>query len=238
MLGNRPKSMWRRRVLSTPLPIFVICMTLPLVSEAQTLSLNSLEGLRAHKVQLELENYHGRSAVHVTDAGTFLGDNEDKLVIIDQSRFRDGVIEVSLSGAPGIHAGEAARGFVGVAFRVAADATSFEAFYLRPTNGRADDQLRRNHSAQYISYPDYPWHRLREETPSVYESYVDLVPGEWTDVRIEVSGNSARLFVHNAEQPCLIVNDLKLGADRSGAIGLWIGPGTDAHFADLTITQR
>ena len=223
--------------LTTRLPV-LMTLALPVVLAAQTLSLNSLEGLSAHKVIAELGSHQGRIAVHVTDEGEFLGSNEDKLVVIDEIQFRDGVIELSVSGAPRSDAGQDARGFVGIAFRVAADASSFEAFYLRPTNGRANDQLRRNHSAQYISYPDYPWHRLRDETPGLYESYVDLVPGEWTDVRIEIAGSEARLFVHDAEQPSLIVNDLKLGADRSGAIGLWIGPGTDAYFADLTVTHR
>ena len=84
-----------------------------------------------------------------------------------------------------------ARGFTGVAFRISPDAAKFELFYLRPTNGRADDQERRNHSAQYDSFPDYPWFRLRKETPGKYESYVDLVPGEWTKVKISVSGVKA-----------------------------------------------
>ncbi len=127
-----------------------------------------------------------------------------------------------------------ARGFAGIAFRVA-DATRLECFYLRPTNGRADDQLRRNHSTQYISHPDYPWFRLREEAPGAYESYVDLVPGEWTKVRIEVEGTTAQLFVHGSEQPALIVNDLKLG-DSRGQVALWIGLGTEAYFSNLVIT--
>ena len=115
--------------------------------------------------------------------------------------------------------------------------STFETIYLRPTNGRADDQLRRNHSVQYFAYPEYPWHRLRDETPGMYETYVDLVPGEWTRVKIEVSGEQARLYVHDAEQPVLVVNDLKLG-NSEGAIGLWIGPGTDAYFADLSVTAN
>jgi hypothetical protein len=102
-------------------------------------------------------------------------------------------------------------------------------------NGRAEDQLQRNHSEQYVSHPEFPWNRLRQESPGVYESYVDLVPGEWTKVRIVVSGREARLFVHGADQPCLIVKDLKLGASK-GAGALWIGPGTEAHFADLRVT--
>ena len=71
----------------------------------------------------------------------------------------------------------------------------------------------------------------------MYETYVDLVPGEWTRVKIEVSGEQARLYVHDAEQPVLVVNDLKLG-NSEGAIGLWIGPGTDAYFADLSVTAN
>ena len=65
---------------------------------------------------------------------------------------------------------------------------------------------------------------------------VDLVVGEWTPLRIVVSGTEARLFVHDAEQPCLIVKDLKLGATEGG-IALWIGAGTEGHFANLRVTR-
>ena len=131
-------------------------------------------------------------------------------------------------------ASQAARGFVGVAFRVAPQIETFECFYIRPTNGRAEDQVRRNHSSQYISYPGYPWELLREKHPEKYESYVDLVPAKLTSLKIEVRGDKARLYVHGNEQPTLIINDLKQ-APRSGAIALWIGPGTIGHFADLRI---
>ena len=55
-------------------------------------------------------------------------------------------------------------------------------FLLRPTNGRAEDQPRRNHSTQYVSEPDFPWQRLRQENPGVYETYTDLQPGVWTKI--------------------------------------------------------
>lgn len=96
--------------------------------------------------------------------------------------------------------------------------------------------MRRNHSTQYISHPDYPWYKLREEHPGVYESYTDLVPGEWTKVRIIVSGTRAQLYVHGAEQPCLIVKDLKLG-EKEGGIALWIGTGTEAYFSEILVTE-
>ena len=111
----------------------------------------------------------------------------------------------------------------------------FRSFYLRPTNGRADDQERRNHSAQYISLPEWPWSRLRKETPGKYEAYVDLVPGRWTKIKIEVRGEQARLYVHDNEQPTLIVKDTKSGANGHGGVALWLEPGTVAHFRNLTV---
>ena len=63
-----------------------------------------------------------------------------------------------------------------------------------------------------------------------------MVEGEWTQLKIEVKDNKARLYVNGASQPCLIVNDLKFGK-TTGAIGLWIGPGTDGYFANLNVRQ-
>ena len=57
-------------------------------------------------------------------------------------------------------------------------------------------------------------------------------------MKIEVQGDRARLYVHGAAQPALLVNDLKLGASAKGAIALWIGPGTVGHFANLRVTPR
>lgn len=156
------------------------------------------------------------------------------VVWLEGVEFGDGTIELELSGEPGPGASEAARGFVGVAFRAGEDGKGMEVVYLRPTNGRAGDQVRRNHSVQYESLPDFPWFRLRKESPEKYESYVDLVPGAWTKYRLEVNGVKARLYVHGASQPVLVVNDLKLGP-RKGRIGLWVGPGTLARFASVSV---
>jgi hypothetical protein len=117
-----------------------------------------------------------------------------------------------------------------------ATAEAVDAFYLRPTNGRAEDQERRNHSVQYISHPDWTWSRLRRETPSRYEAYVDLLPDTWTKIRIDVRGAQARLYVNDQPQPVLIVNDVKSGPSGKGGVALWIGPGTVAHFRDLVVT--
>ena len=80
------------------------------------------------------------------------------------------------------------RGFVGIAFRVPLDASKYDYVYIRPTNGRADDQERLNRSMQYASFPDNEWSKLRTESPGKYESDMDLIPGEWTHLKIEVNG--------------------------------------------------
>jgi hypothetical protein len=160
----------------------------------------------------------------------------DLIAWIDGPRFANGTIEAEIAGAPAPGADTSARGFVGIAFRVQDDRKTYDAFYLRPTNGRAADPVRRGHATQYVSHPDWPWFRLRRETPSKYESYADLVPDAWTRVRIEVHGTRARLFVNDQAQPTLVVNDLKTGATATGAVALWIGPGTIAHFRNLTVT--
>ena len=72
----------------------------------------------------------------------------------------------------------------------------------------------------------------------MYESYVDLIPGAWTRVKIEVRGEQARLYVHDMKQPTLIVNDLKSGAHARGGIALWIDIGTVAHFRNLVVSGK
>jgi hypothetical protein len=58
---------------------------------------------------------------------------------------------------------------------------------------------------------------LRKETPSRYESYLDVVPDVWTKVKIDVQGLRALLYVHDQPQPALVVNDVKTGAQGSDA---------------------
>jgi hypothetical protein len=209
-------------------------------------ALETTEGLRPHNVAAEPATHEGKKGLRVTisketlDRAASMTQEQlaqlETLAVIDGSDFSSGVIEAEIAGAPAPGAGEGARGFVGVAFRVGKDLATYDAFYLRPTNGRVEDQERRNRSLQYIAHPQWPWFRLRKETPGRYESYVDLVPGAWTKVKIEVRGDKARLYVHGQPQPSLIVNDVKSGAQARGAVALWIGPGTVAHFRNLTVT--
>ena len=200
--------------------------------------LDRLNEEEVRNVKTKWITYKGRKALRVIDAAPPDAADGIQLVILNKTEFRDGTIEIELTGEPSPTANSTARGFVGVAFRVNLDAAKnvakYDCFYLRPTNGRSDDQVRRNHSTQYVSYPDFPWFRLRKEFPQKYESYADVVPGEWTKLKIEVHGEKARLYVQGAPQPALVVNDLK---QSQGKIALWVGTETIAHFANLRVSQ-
>jgi len=220
------------------LVLALLCAPALVRAQPTRLPLTSLERLRPVNTQIDTTTFKGQRGLRATQAP----NGPDGLIHLEDVSFGSGTLELELAGAPAAGAGEGARGFVGLAFRVrpaqSDKPAAYDAFYLRPTNGRALDQERRNHTTQYISHPEWTWSRLRRETPSRYESYVDMEPDTWTKLRIEVQGDTARLFVHGQTQPSLIVTDVKTGAQGVGGVALWIGPGSVAHFRNLVVTPR
>ncbi len=212
----------------------MLAITATLSAQTRRYPLDSVAGLRLHNVAAQPATLDGRRGVRLANA--IQTADSEPVAVIEGLDFSSGVIEAEIAGVPAPDAGAGARGFVGIAFRVQPDMKTYDAFYLRPTNGRAEDQERRNHATQYISHPTWTWSRLRQETPSKYESYVDLLPNVWTKIKIEVRGDKARLYVNDISQPVLIVNDVKSGATARGGVALWIGPGTIGHFRNLTVT--
>jgi hypothetical protein len=195
------------------------------------------EKLEPNNVSMSLEKLMGRDVVKVTKNPAIKEVDQPTFVKIKGTKFQNGTIEVSVLSRLLHDAPELSRGFIGVAFRINEDNTKFESIYIRPTNARAVDQIRRNHSIQYFSFPDFPFMRTRKETPEKYESYADMALNEWIKIKITVKDSKARLSINDAIQPCLIVNDLKHGADSSGAIGLWVDVGTEGYFSDLKISK-
>jgi hypothetical protein len=222
----------------------------PTVS-ASAMALDSMDGLEIQsiredgvdlvKTQVDVARYRSRRALRIvnedglTAAGSSAG--AQAIAIVKSSDFSNGTIEVNVVGLPRRGAPPTTRGFVGLAFHVEENGSRYESIYLRMTNGRSVSQLERNHATQYIEQPDYTWQRLRMEHPGEYESYVDLEAGAWTRIKIVVVGAQAKLYVNGADQPCLIVNDLKLG-EKHGRIALWTGSNTEAYFSSLKITPE
>lgn len=186
-------------------------------------------------VSVSTETVAGKNAVRLAKDPKVKADDEATFAKLAGSDFKNGIIEVKVLSRLLPDAPDHARGLIGVAFRIDGSNSRFEAIYIRPTNGRADDQVRRNRATQYFSYPDFKFDRLRKEEPGKYESYADMGLNEWITLKIEVRDSRATLYVNGSLQPVLVVNDLKHGADQSGAIGLWVDVGTDGYFADLSL---
>jgi hypothetical protein len=204
----------------------------------QEWTFGSLDGVKVtNGGRAELVTYRGRRAVHLIVSSERDTPTDSISAILGDTDFANGTIEADVAGAPRAGAPGDSRGFIGIAVRVQPGGQRYENFYVRPTNGRADDQLRRNHAVQYTSEPDFPWPRLREETPGKYEAYADLEPGAWTALKIVVSGRRGELHVNGAAQPCLIVTDLKLG-DTHGGVALWAHASTDAYFSHVIIGKK
>lgn len=217
----------------------LIFMLMLLVSNLNAQTIRPDTGrLEAVQVFMSVEKLMGSEVVKVIKDSTVKEVDEPTFVKIKAVDFSNGIIEVKVLSRLLKNASETARGFIGIAFRINDDNTKFENIYIRPTNGRANDQVRRNHSIQYFSYPEFKFDRLRKESPERYESYADMELNRWITIRIEVNGTQAKLFLDNNKQPSLIVNDLKHGADASGAIALWVDVGTEGYFKDLKITKK
>ena len=195
----------------------------------------NLVKLMPNDVEPTMVSYQGFDAVRLVLTPDAETPDNPTFARIKDIEFHNGIIEIDVAGRPLPDAFPEARGFIGIAFRIADDLSAFECMYLRPTNGRAQQQLRRNRAAQYFSYPDWKFDRLRTEVPGHYEAYVDLVAGAWTKMRIEVMGDQAKLFVHGNDHPTIIVNDLKHGSKMKGGIGLYIDNGTEGFFKNLRV---
>lgn len=184
---------------------------------------------------VELE---GNETIRVTKDPKITEVDEATFAKLIDSEFKNGIIEVNVLSKLLEDAPDFARGFIGIAFRIDESNAKFECIYIRPTNGRAEEQLRRNRSTQYFSYPDFKFDRLRNESPGIYESYADMGLNEWISIKIEIKDERAKLYLNKSEHPVLVVNDLKHGANASGGVGLWVDVGTEGYFADLKVENR
>lgn len=201
---------------------------------AQPINLNK-ENVEAVSVSMSFEKLIGKEVIKAIKDSSVKEFDEPTFIKIKGVDFKNGVIEVKVLSRLAKTAPDFARGFIGVAFRINDSNTKYESIYLRPVNARVEDQVRRNHSTQYYSYPDYKFDRLRKESPERYESYADMEMDIWITMRIEVRDAQAKLFLNNCKQPVLVVNDLKHGPNLSGGIGLWVEAGTEGYFSDLKI---
>jgi hypothetical protein len=217
------------------LVIAFLVVLLSTSSQAQFVKL-SKDNLVSNQVDMSLEKLDGEEVLRVIKDSTVQEVDEPTFVKIKNLNFENGTIEVKVLSRLLKTAPDYARGFIGLAFRVNDDNTAYESIYVRPTNGRADNQFRRNHTVQYYAYPDYKFDRLRKESNGEFETYADLGLNEWISIRIEVKGKEAKLYLNNQKSASFVVSEMK-GSTTKGGIGLWVDIGTEGYFKDLKITK-
>ena len=142
--------------------------------------------------------------------------------------FRNGTIDVDVSGAPVKGAADSARGFIGIIFRQQKNSRPFEIIYIRPTNGRADDQLRpQSHRAIFL--------RTRMAgSLRVLRRHA----GRRMDSHANGRQRTRRRTLHQPRRSTLPDHARpEARRVRGFSSALWTGPDTDGYFRNLTITN-
>jgi len=151
------------------------------------------------------------------------------LAILKNLDFDTGTIELELKGEdnPG-------RSFIGLAFNIQNDST-YEAIYFRPFNFQSDEQIRREHSVQYINHPKQDWRYLRTNFAGQYEAEFPRKPSpeNWFSIKIKIDQNTVSVYDQNSKTELLSVT--RLGKQVSDKIGLWTGHNSKGEFRNLKI---
>jgi 3-keto-disaccharide hydrolase len=161
-------------------------------------------------------------------------DGNLALAYIKDLQFADGTIEMDMASST------KARMYFGVAFRIREEFSrkikardnskqKYEYIYFRPFASGTIEAM------QYCAAgTEYNWSYLRKKFPGVYEAKVDLPATDWFHVKIEVSGQKAKVYINNAKTPVLVVKDLKHGKTK-GSVGFY-SYWKPTYFANLKIT--
>jgi len=210
--------------------IFILLVTIPFagISQQKFNLRNLLENgkVKVYNRTATLSDDASKEAIYLTEAAG------EGIAWLNGVNFSEGTIEVDLKGKD-----EYQKSFIGIAFHGQNDST-YDAVYFRPFNFRTTDSVRHIHAVQYISHPQYPWKKLRDEQNAKYEKEVNPAPdpNQWFHARIVVKNDQVAVYVDGAQKPSLTVQ--KLNKNKNGAIGLWVGDGAGGTFANLSITQK
>jgi len=206
------------------------------IAYAQKISLVK-ENLFPHLVEVSFDGQQGKNAVRAVKSPEVIKVDEPTYVKINNVAFGEGTIELEVMGKLLPNAPDSARAFIGLAFHINSDDSKFEGIYLRPTNAVAENQIRRNRSVQYFSYPAFKFNHSRKTNPGEFETYADIAPNEWIKMKVVVRGDNAKLYINGSQNPSLIVNKMKMGANQTGGLGLWVDIGTEGYFRNLIVRK-
>lgn len=196
---------------------------------------DNFQGINTFIENVEL---NGEKVLRVIKSEKIMEFDENTYAKLTDVSFHNGIIEVKVLSRLLENAPDFARGFIGIAFRINNDDTKFESFYLRPTNGRIDDPIRKARGCQYFSYPNYTFEYFRDKNIKDYEAPANIGLNEWIKIKAVIEGNYAEFYINHEKEPLLVVKDMKQGGNNSGKIGFFVDIGTEAFFKDLKITLK
>ncbi len=159
--------------------------------------------------QAAAADYQGRKCLRLDGGAAVVKDLE----------MRDGVVDVDVS-AP------ATRGFFGIQFRITDDGANAEWVYLRPHKSGLADAL------QYtpVLRTGLNWQIYNGQG---FTAAVDIPKEAWFHLRLQVAGAQATLYVTDMNEPALVIDDLKSGAQK-GQIALAVLTGA-TYFSNFEV---
>lgn len=199
--------------------------------------MNEATKMKAVHTSAEWVKLDDEPVLRVVKKDKLMEFDENTYVKLVDSSFQNGVIEVKMLSRLLPDAPDFARGFIGIAFRINEEDTAFESFYVRPTNGRIADPVRKNRGVQYFSYPTYTFAYFRNLGITEFEGPADIGLDEWISLKAVVDGPRGEFYLNGEKEPILVVENMKHGGGAKGAIGLFVDIGTEAFFKDLTVTK-
>ncbi len=161
-------------------------------------------------------------------------DDTNSYVTVNDLCFQNGIIECDMKSSLLPDCWEAARGFIGIAFRIDDRDMEFEGFYIRPTNGKGcDNDFRKAHGCQYFAYPGYIWSYYREHNIPDFEAPVETIAlDEWAHLKAIIIDDYAKFYINH--ELVLVVEHLQ-HQPRKGRIGFNTHIGSDCYFKNLKV---
>lgn len=200
----------------------------------EQISINA-ENFQAVHTAIENVQMDGKMVLRVVKSEKLDRPDEDTYARLIDSNFHNGTICVEMRSRLLPDAPDYARGFIGIVFRTNENDAEFESYYVRPTNGRHPDPVRRAHGSQYFSYPGYTFSYFREHDIFGFEAPCDIGLDEWIMLKAVVKEERASFYVNNMDVPVLVVDHLKHGADASGGVGVYVDIGTEGFFRNFQV---
>ena len=195
----------------------------------------NLENFIAINTLAEEKIFEGEKVLRVVKNQRLNDFDIDSIVKLKNFDFHNGKIEIEMLSKLLPDAPDFARGFIGIAFRIAEDNSAFESFYIRPTNAMTDDLVRKSHGCQYFSFPKYTFAYFREKNISDYEAPMNFGLNTWVKLTAKIFDDAAEFFLN--DNLTLTVKDLKGGKNLRGSVGFFLDTGTEAFYKNLKIEK-